>query len=114
MLKDHPDLQGFQNPILLAVYRAEINLGGHLTPKEQYSSVQKEWKPLVNGEHAEPGSFGVVFETIVKKCKVKEEVEASLALEIYHQPKRKSREGYGLECEDEDEDEDAHWHKRQK
>jgi hypothetical protein len=112
MLKDHPDLQEFQNPILLAVYRAEIHMGGHLNPTEQYQGVYKGWELLATTDYIEPGSFGVVLETIVGRRKVEEAIEEPFALEGDAQPKRKAREGFGLDYEDEDED--AHRNKRRK
>jgi hypothetical protein len=111
MLKDHPDLADFQDPRLLAVYRAEIHLGEHMSYSEQYRTVCKEWKPLANGEYIEPGTFGVVLETIARQAKAEEDVEAPLTLEGETQPKRRSHEGYGLEHH---EDDDEHRNKRRK
>lgn len=112
MLKDHPNLKEFQDPILLAVYRAEIHLGENMTSSEQYNSVAKEWDGHCHWEYCVPQSLGLVLESVVRLKEDRRSSETPLSLEGELQVKRKTYEGFGLW--DHEEEEGGHRTKRRK
>jgi hypothetical protein len=65
MLKDHPQLSSYQEPILLAVSRAKIHVNPRLSTKNKFKYVAQEWDQLVDSRFVKPASFQVVFETAV-------------------------------------------------
>jgi len=107
MLRGYPGLEEFQDPKLLVIYRAGIDLNETMSTQEWYEIVRKEWDLDLDGEYVVKGSFGVLLKTSLGKKK-KETVVV--------EKKRKSKGGYGYEDEDEEEgfDEDEHRTKRLK
>ncbi|KAF1832543.1 hypothetical protein BDW02DRAFT_481595, partial [Decorospora gaudefroyi] len=65
MLKDHPQLASYQNPILLALCRGVVYVNARLNTQDKFKSVAQEWDALVDSRFIKPGSFKVVFEMIV-------------------------------------------------
>jgi len=65
MLKDHPQLSSYQDPILLAVSRGVVHVNPRLSTKDKYRYVAQEWDQLVDSRFVKQGSFQVVFETVV-------------------------------------------------
>jgi hypothetical protein len=65
MLKDHPQLASYQDPILLALSRGQIHVNPQLSTKDKYKCVAQDWDQLVDSRFVKPGSFQVVFETFV-------------------------------------------------
>ncbi|KAH6857267.1 hypothetical protein BKA58DRAFT_286741, partial [Alternaria rosae] len=65
MLKDHPQLSPYQDPILLSVSRGVVHVNPRLSTKDKYRCVAQEWDRLVDSRFVKKGSFQVVFETVV-------------------------------------------------
>ncbi|KAF1913331.1 hypothetical protein BDU57DRAFT_504426 [Ampelomyces quisqualis] len=66
MLRNHPDLTPeFQDPVLLAVYRAEILFAEDLDGRDVYASVGREWDKYVDAGRVVEGSFGVVIQAVM-------------------------------------------------
>jgi hypothetical protein len=65
MLKDHPDLSSYQNPILIALCRSEIHVNPRMSTQDKCRTVAQEWDPLIDARFVKPGSFKIVFETVV-------------------------------------------------
>lgn len=91
MLRSYPGLEEFQDPKLLAVYRAVIDLNEKMSTQEWYEIVKKEWDVDVDGEYVVKGSFGVLLKTSLGNKK-----EETAVIE----KKGKSKRGYGYEYED--------------
>ncbi|KAG9191653.1 hypothetical protein G6011_10387 [Alternaria panax] len=65
MLKDHPQLSSYQDPILLAVARGQIYVNARLSTNDKFKCVAQEWDRLVDSRFVKPASFQVVFETVI-------------------------------------------------
>jgi hypothetical protein len=65
MLKDHPQLPSYQDPILLALCRSNIYVNPQMSTQGKYRSVVQEWDNHVDARFFKPGSFKIVFETVV-------------------------------------------------
>ncbi|KAL1800850.1 hypothetical protein ACET3X_001192 [Alternaria dauci] len=110
MLKDHPQMSSYQNPILLAVSRAQIHVNTRLSTNYKFKCIAQEWDRLVDSRFVKPASFQVVFETAVgtmlgSAVEDKPVVTTFIADEKGKQIKRLA------DCE-EDQGEDAHRSKR--
>ena len=110
MLKDHPQMSSYQNPILLAVSRMQIHVNTRLSTNYKFKCVAQEWDRLVDSRFVKPASFQVVFETVIgttpgSVVEDKPVVTTFIADEKGKQIKRLA------DCE-EDEGEDAHRSKR--
>jgi hypothetical protein len=106
MLRGYPGLEEYQDPKLLAVYRAGIDLNEKMSTQDWYEIVRRDWDADMDGEYVVKGSFGVLLKTSLGK-------KGGTAVA---QKKRKSTRGYG----DEEEsgkignEEDRHQTKRRK
>ena len=65
MLKDHPELPSYQDPILLALCRSNVDVNPRLSTQDKYRSVAQEWDGFIDARFVKPGSFKIVFETVV-------------------------------------------------
>jgi hypothetical protein len=65
MLKDHPELLSYQDPVLLAVSRGQVHVNPRLSTSDKFRCVAQEWDGLVDSRFMKTGSFQVVFETVV-------------------------------------------------
>jgi hypothetical protein len=116
MLRAYPGLEAFQDPQLLAIYRAEIHLNATMKAGEIYAEIAKEWDGKVDARFVVKNSFRVVLETTLATRKEKKKEKAR---EVEN--KRKKNTAYGLgesESEDKrdkvDEDDEGHRSKRRK
>jgi hypothetical protein len=117
MLKDHPQLAEYQNPVLLALSRNRIYLAPRLSSRSKYQCVADEWDKMVDSRFVEPASFKVVVKTVVgmvdEAVKQIELVQPVLLASeddaLAEKPKRMATEAV-----DEDDNEDRHRDKRQR
>ncbi|KAF1843369.1 uncharacterized protein K460DRAFT_396682 [Cucurbitaria berberidis CBS 394.84] len=65
MVKGHPDLLSFQDPILLALCGAKIYVAPELPVQSKFKYVAQEWDKFVDARYVENGSFKVVFQTVL-------------------------------------------------
>ncbi|CAO2652805.1 Nn.00g022160.m01.CDS01 [Neocucurbitaria sp. VM-36] len=65
MLKGHPDLPEYQDPILLAVCRARIYVAEGLSAQGKVGCVTQEWDKVIDARFVKEGSFKVVFQSVV-------------------------------------------------
>ncbi|KAH3983147.1 hypothetical protein HBH70_078010 [Parastagonospora nodorum] len=107
MLRGYPGLEEYQDPKLLAVYRAGIDLNEKMSTPDWYEIVRREWDADMDGEYVVKGSFGVLLKTSLGKKK-----DGTAVV----QKKRKSTRGYGDEEESRKigNEEDRHQAKRRK
>jgi hypothetical protein len=117
MLRDHPQLPEYQEPVLLAVSRNRVYLSPHLSSRSKYQCVADEWDKLVDSRFVEPGSFKVVFQTVVGT--VTEGVKQLERVQHVLLPSKDDAVGenskrMATETVDEDENEDGHRDKRQR
>jgi cell division ATPase FtsA len=76
MVRGHPDLREFQDPVLLAVNWGTIYYAEGLSARKVHQHVSNEWAKWADGRLAVPGSLRVVLEVGVGVQKeVEEEVE---------------------------------------
>lgn len=81
MLKGHPGMQEFQDPMLIVVHRGRSDVGCNLSRQEIYQSVGRDWDMNIDARYVMPGSFKVVVENVlwtarrVQKDVDREEVE---------------------------------------
>ncbi|KAF2824485.1 hypothetical protein CC86DRAFT_371805 [Ophiobolus disseminans] len=66
MLKDHPDLADFQDPILLAVSRSQLDFSAQFSLNDMYKDVGNEWEKYVDPQYLVPKSFKVVLTTVME------------------------------------------------
>lgn len=57
MLKDHPLLPEFQDPILLAVSRDQLEFSRHVNPGEMVQDVAAEWDKYIDTQHMVRNTF---------------------------------------------------------
>ncbi|KAH8709976.1 hypothetical protein GQ44DRAFT_627442 [Phaeosphaeriaceae sp. PMI808] len=66
MVKGHPDLKEFQDPLLLAVCRGRYDLSSNMSAQAVYKNVGQEWDHFVDAQFVVSRSFKVVLETVVE------------------------------------------------
>lgn len=65
ILKDHPDLPGFHDPVLLAVSHQHVHLNNGADVQEHYDVVGAEWDKHADARFINSRSFRVVYEQVV-------------------------------------------------
>lgn len=65
MLKDHPDLAAFQDPVLLAIGRGRVYVDHELDATSKFKYVAQEWDRFVDVRFMAKGSFKIKFESMV-------------------------------------------------
>jgi hypothetical protein len=72
MVKDHPNLPSYQNPILLAMCRSQLYVNPRLSTADKYKAVAQEWDTLIDARFVKAGSFKIVLGTVIGTLKPKE------------------------------------------
>jgi hypothetical protein len=65
MLNDHPDMQGWQDPVMLAVWEEDVVWNEETGMGRVYESVAREWERVIDARYVVQGSLRVIVETVV-------------------------------------------------
>lgn len=65
IVKDHPNLTDFQDPILLAVGCGEYTFSARVSTKEMYKDVALEWEKYVDARFVVPRSFNILMQSMI-------------------------------------------------